>query len=114
MMITFSNDYIYIFTASNATGPPHGSRAGKRIRSVQGPPWTPELFGPKLEQTEHSIPYGGITPASIFSGQKFRMLLMEAWLCLIKHLSHINLLRQNFFSLFLLLFLALDNPSVVL
>lgn len=77
-MITFSNIYIHIFTASNATGPPHGSGDGKRIRSVQGPPGTPELFGPKLEQTEHSIPNGGKAPPSIFSGQKFRKLLMEA------------------------------------
>lgn len=78
MMVTFSNDYIYIFTASYATGPPHGSGAGKRIRSVQGPPGTPELFGPKLEQTEHSIPNRGTASASIFSGQKFRKLLMGA------------------------------------
>lgn len=39
---------------------------------------------------------------------------MDAKLCLTKHLSYINPLRQNYFFLFLLLFLALDDESVAL
>lgn len=93
-MITWSACIFYfcfIVTASVATCPPHDSGAGKRIRSVQGSPGTPELLGAKLEQTEHSIPYRGTASAYyMLVGQKFRRLLMEAEQCLTIHL-----LRQN-------------------
>lgn len=98
----------FMFTASVATGPPLGSGAGKRIGSVQSPPGTPELLGPKLEQTEHVTPNRGTASASILSGQKFRRLLVDAKLCL----TNINPLRQNSVFLFLWLFLAPDDASV--
>lgn len=104
----------FIFTANFATGPPHGSGAWKRIRSVQGAPGAPELLGPKLEQTEHSIPNRGTASTSVLFGQKFRKLLTDAKLCSTKHLSYINPLRQNYFFLILLLFLAPDVASVAL
>lgn len=103
---------LLFFTASLATGPPHGSGARKKIRSVQGPPRTPELLGPKLGKTEHSVPHRGTAWASMLPGQKFRRLRMGAKMCLTKHLSHMDLLRQN--PLFLVLFLAPGDATVSL
>lgn len=74
----FFFNFYFIFTASVATGLPHGGGAGKRIRSVQGSPGTSELLGAKPEQTEHGIPWRGTASASLLFGQTFKRLLVEA------------------------------------